>query len=386
MEINIDMQRKPLIGILTMDDERSQFRGNRENFIDIIQAGDELGLEVIVLTPTDVKFHLQRVYGYQYDMKKKTWTRRVYPLPRVIYNRIPYRDDEMLPEVQKVIKACLRHPYIQLFNPAFFNKWTLFEWLKKSKATLHHIPVTRRLRKNTNLLQMLRRYGLLYLKPEHGKAGMGIMRLKRFVGKSHPYRLSYQVQRKSQTMQFKTMVSLRKQINSIMKDESYIAQQGIQLAHYQKRPFDLRVLVQKNGRGQWAVSGIGARIAGTSSITTHVPRGGTIDDPHKVLSSVFGAAAARTIMRHTRKTAITIANQVEHGAGHSLGEMSMDLGVDKKGHLWFFEANAKPMKFDEPDIRKKSLQRLLQYCMYLAQGHRASRKKVKRKPSKRKSS
>lgn len=30
----------------------------------------------------------------------------------------------------------------------------------------------------------------------------------------------------------------------------------------------------------------------------------------------------------------------------------MDLGIDDLGEIWFFEANAKPMKFDEPQIRK----------------------------------
>ena len=45
--------------------------------------------------------------------------------------------------------------------------------------------------------------------------------------------------------------------------------------------------------------------------------------------------------------------------------MSIDLGVDKSGNLWFFEANSKPMKFDEPEIRRKSLQKLIEYGYYL---------------------
>lgn len=373
----MDALRKPLIGILTMEDKHNQFRGNRENFIDIIQTGQQLGMDVIVLTPQDLKLDLQRVYGYQYQNKEKKWIRKIYPLPRVIYNRIPSRDDEMLPEVQRVIRACIRHPYIQLFNPSFFNKWTLFEWLKKSKATHRYIPETKRLTKHTGLQNMLHRYGLLYLKPERGKAGMGIMRVKRFARNRYPYRLSYQVQRKSHTMQFKTLGGLRKQINEMMGEESYIVQQGIRLALCENRPFDLRVLVQKNKRGLWAISGIGARIAGSSSITTHVPRGGSIDEPQRVLSSVFGTANAKKLMRQARKTAITIAKQLERGSGHLLGEMSIDLGVDKKGHLWFFEANAKPMKFDEPDIRKKSLHRLLQYAKFLANGRKTMYRKKK---------
>lgn len=49
-----------------------------------------------------------------------------------------------------------------------------------------------------------------------------------------------------------------------------------------------------------------------------------------------------------------------------LGEMSMDLGVDENGGLWFFEANSRPMKFDEPAIRKLSLERIFHYGQHLA--------------------
>ena len=127
----------------------------------------------------------------------------------------------------------------------------------------------------------------------------------------------------------------------------------------------LRALVQKNQRGQWDISGIGARIAGSISITTHVPRGGSIEDPEKLLVGAFGQEEASKLLIKTRNTALMIARQIERGSRRSLVEMSLDLGVDQEGNIWFFEANAKPMKFDEPDIRKRSLDRIFQYGHYL---------------------
>ncbi|MOA37277.1 Endospore coat-associated protein YheD [compost metagenome] len=61
-----------------------------------------------------------------------------------------------------------------------------------------------------------------------------------------------------------------------------------------------------------------------------------------------------------------IAKQIERASGQLLGEMSMDLGIDSAGGIWFFEANSKPMKFDEPHIRQKSLERIFQYGSYLS--------------------
>lgn len=36
------------------------------------------------------------------------------------------------------------------------------------------------------------------------------------------------------------------------------------------------------------MTGIGARLAGARSITTHVPRGGSIEEPASMLESTFG--------------------------------------------------------------------------------------------------
>ncbi len=146
----------------------------------------------------------------------------------------------------------------------------------------------------------------------------------------------------------------------------YIIQQGIELATYQKKPFDLRILVQKNTHGSWSTTGVGARLAGKGSITTHVPRGGSVEDPFKLLSALFGPENSKDMLNKIKSTAIQIARQIERGSGLSHGEMSMDLGVDTFGILWFFEANSKPMKFDEPEIRQKSLRRIFQYSSYLA--------------------
>lgn len=138
------------------------------------------------------------------------------------------------------------------------------------------------------------------------------------------------------------------------------------LAGHHGRPFDLRVLLQKNGRGAWAVTGIGARLAGARSITTHVPRGGSIEDPSSMLEGTFGPEQAEVILKNVSTTALLVARQIERASSSMLGEMSMDLGVDEEGGVWFFEANSRPMKFDEPAIRKLSLERIFQYGNHLS--------------------
>ena len=356
---------RPVVAILTVHDPVRLFRGNRQNFQEIIKTGTELGYLVYVVTARDLKLKSPYIRGFVPGSQPHSWEQKQLPLPRVIYNRIPYREDEIKPAVRRKIIECLRHPNIQLYNPFFFNKWQLFGWLNKSKLTRRWAPATKKLKGISSLQEMLQRSSYLYLKPEEGKAGQGIMRLKYQKNKPLPYRLQIQNDKNSTTYKSATLGRLWERVSRETEACSYLIQQGIELASLRGRPFDLRILVQKSEVGLWSVTGIGARMAGIHSITTHVPRGGTIEDPEKLLPSLFGIEETEAILNKVKQAAAQIARQIERGSGYSLGEMSMDLGLDTKGELWFFEANSRPMKFDEPAIRKQSLERIFDYCGYL---------------------
>jgi len=357
---------RTVLAILTIEDDIQLFRGNRSNFVDLIRTGQSMGFIVYVLTVKNLLLTKSSLKGYVFNEAEDSWQLRLLPFPDVIYNRIPLREDEIQPAVRQKINACRKHPRVTLFNPAFFNKWDLFEWLRLSKSTKPYIPLTRKLVSVTSLDRMMRKHSYLYLKPESGKAGKGIMTIKVQAEKQLPYRLKIQENKKSTTYNCSTLHKLWSRIQKQSGNEAYIAQQGIKLASFNERRFDLRALVQKNQRGQWDITGIGARIAGASSITTHVPRGGMIEDPEKLLINSFNEEQARKLLIKAKNAAVLIAKQIERASGQQLGEMSMDIGIDSAGNMWFFEANSKPMKFDEPHIRQKSLERVFHYGAYLA--------------------
>ena len=364
---NYSFGEKPVLAILTIEDDIQDFRGNRQNFADLISTGEKLGIMTYVVTVKHLKLSRPLVLGFTYNKSEDTWVKAYYPRPNVVYNRIPLREDERQPRVRKKLLSIARNPNVQLFNRRFFNKWSLFQWLHDSKQTRSYIPETKRLTESAVLSQMLKRHSLLYLKPVRGKAGVGIMSIKVQPERSLPYTLQIQEEKGSRTYRCSTLSRLwnrvLKQSNAI--GEPYIAQQGIALASVNDRPFDLRSLIQKNEFGQWELTGIGARVAGDNSITTHVPRGGYIEEPEKLLVSVFGQDKARKVLSKVKNTALILARQIERSSKSRIGEMSMDLGVDASGQVWFFEANSKPMKFDEPHIRKKSLEQIFQYSQYL---------------------
>jgi hypothetical protein len=350
----------PLIGILTVG-EGLAFRGNRENFRDIILSGNKLGALVYVFTPSGIDWESKTVQGALFDEKQNAWKEAVLPFPQVVYNRIPTRKWEQQSEVNKTLEKISNLQNVTLFNLRFFNKQELFEMLENQQEVMSFLPDTKKLDSFALLQSFCAKNACVYLKPVLGKAGEGIMRLEK---QNKRWRLQQVHQQESITRYFHTLAGVWQYVKQRKGKRQYIIQQGITLARYKGRPFDIRVLVQKNGVGEWGVTGVGIRRAGARSITTHVPRGGTVQSPETVLNHIFGDQS-EAILENIKKTALLIAGALNQQIP-SLAEMSMDLGLTREGKLWFFEANAKPEKFDEPAIRSSSLSNLIHYAQYVS--------------------
>lgn len=352
----------PVVGILASEHGKT-FRGNSKNFEDIVAVGKELGTLVYVFTPNGWDERSAKVGGFAYNPLTKKWVEGVFPLPHVVYNRIPFREDEEVPKVKQLLQRLRNHPQIKMFNPSFFNKEELFNWIRDDRSIQSFLPLTRRLRDRFDVEKMVREFSIVYLKPATGMAGSGIMRID--MTKERQYKLTQQKDRGSESSTFATLPKLWRHIHSTVSATPYLIQQGIRLSTYKGRAFDIRTLLQKDRAGQWRITGIGARVAGKESITTHVPRGGAIGRPYDLLKARHGNKAMQ-ILRNVEQAALALAKAIEYRGSQSLGEMSMDLAIDEAGNPWFLEANSKPMKFDEPQIRKTSLERIIEYCSYLA--------------------
>lgn len=351
----------PLIGILTAHSDNKPFHGNARNFIDIMQIGFKKGAIIFVFTPKSIDWQIETIKGWIYDFKSKRWRTGTFPFPNVVYNRVPTRKLEAKTEIRSCIEQLSTTKGIELFNPQFFNKEDLYDFLQNSSTLNAYLPETIPFKDPGELRKMLLTHRELYLKPTKGKAGVGILKI--CYHPQHQTYYLYSTRKGSPTMvrsfQRTWKWILRNQIKS-----PYVIQRAVQLQTINKRAFEFRVLVQKNKVGVWDVAGIGVRVAGPNRITTHVPQGGRIEDLDHVLSSIYAATDAQRIKHEVRGLALSIAIELEKHYS-SLAEISLDIGLDQHGKLWFFEANSKPMVFDEPQIRYRSLSNLVEYSQYV---------------------
>jgi hypothetical protein len=61
----------------------------------------------------------------------------------------------------------------------------------------------------------------------------------------------------------------------LTKSSPYVVQRGIHLLRQSGRSFDLRIMVQKNPKGEWETTGVIGRLGDPKKIVTNVCKGGT---------------------------------------------------------------------------------------------------------------
>ncbi|MEZ2657740.1 YheC/YheD family endospore coat-associated protein [Aneurinibacillus aneurinilyticus] len=351
----------PLIGILTVAGG-GRFRGVQSNFIDIIETGRKKGAFVYVVPIENIDWKSKTVQGYLFYSKEKKWIKERLPLPHVLYNRIPNRMFEEQAHVKAALEQLSTMRNLTLYNPQFFNKQQLYAALQRDPDITPYLPQTVTFTSKAQLYHMLSSYSFVYIKPVNGMAGKGIYRVQKITNGG--YLVQYQEQDDTVSKRFSSKGEVWTYLAPLIK-QNYVIQQGIDLATFDNKLFDVRLLAQKNGRGEWEVTGAGIRLAGAGKITTHVPRGGSIQPPEDILMAAFPHIAPRHLLTSVRRMALRIARSLEK-EWQTLGEVSMDIGIDKNMNIWFIEANAKPGKFDEPHIRKLSLQRIVEYAQHKA--------------------
>lgn len=363
----------PVVGILTtgitMVD--NQVVSKRTSFFrHLLSAQKGEGLYYFLFTPGDVDWETKTVRGMflQEGAGGSVWRGAVVPLPDVIYNRIPDRYSEKSATV-KTFKAKLEQlTDTKMFNPSFFNKWSIHQQLLGHPFATQHIPETYVAPTVNKIQAMLQKHRMVYLKPVAGSLGLGIIKIVYRPGTG--YFCSYHNKSHNVLRRYRSLPALIQAHFPHSRLGTYLVQQGIQLIKYNDRPLDFRVHVHKNRDNQWVVAAIAAKIAGQGSVTTHVRTGGTVISGDELLRRVFhhqGESVEQTL----KETAVQLAYAIESRVNQNIGELGFDIGIDESGHIWMFEANSRPgrsiFKHNSlKDADKKSIHLIVDYSRYLA--------------------
>lgn len=331
--------QKPSIGILL--DDRT-FAGimkgkTRHEAIPLYEkAAQRLNLAVCYFRLRDISTKSLNVRALTLDPSTSRYTSVQIRLPSIIHNRSMHFGRKAKRKLAK-----LQASGIYLYNRhTRYGKLFIHKLLLKNEALRPHLPETHRASIST-IRRMMKRHDALLLKPNNGSIGRGIMMLQKRQGR---WQLKVRSRvRKGQWRNIPIRSALPPVLRKLLKKRRYLVQQRLPLATYMGRPFDLRVSVQRNGSGQWQVTGIVGKAAPAGLFLTNVAQGGTVYTLDHLLAThrEWNPYAVRMqIEELALRTAVHLAHYLPN-----LADIGLDIGLTADGFPMFIECNCRDLRY-----------------------------------------
>jgi hypothetical protein len=344
----------PLVGIFTSGFTSVPLQpiGERTLFFSkLLSVNKMVGALPFVFGSQHIDWEQGMMTGYFFH--DQVWQTLEVPFPNVIYDRLPNRRSENSPKLIKVKDRLQKEYLIPWYNPGFFNKLDIYERLLQDATVAKYLPETFQFTSFSEIETMLSKHGHVFIKPKNGSSGFGVHQII-YDKQTEAYFCRYQDD--SGINRLRKFSSLEKLFSTVFLNQSLekmVVQQGIYLLRNEARAVDFRIHTNKDDTGNWHVSAIAAKMAGQGSVTTHTRNGGDI----KTIAEIFPMNECVQYTEKLSKAALLLSNALDRFVEGIIGEIGFDLGIDRNGDVWLFEANSKPGRsiFSHPSLKEFDL-------------------------------
>lgn len=240
------------------------------------------------------------------------------------------------------------------------SKWAKTRVILQNQSLSQYVPDTRKYSLDI-LKEMISLYTMVYIKPDRGSYGIGVMRAEQRTvllssskqkaeaedspSKDHTNRPEEQIMfilRYGKTAEvFFSLEELHENVQNRIQNRTYLIQKGIDLLRHDERPFDLRVLTQKKPAGGWETTGMLGRVAAPQKIVTNYNSGGTILTVEALLKNYMNPSEALLTLNYLKALGVQIAEQLEI-TYPGIKEIGLDIAMDQHKDLWLLEVNTLP--------------------------------------------
>ena len=234
-----------------------------------------------------------------------------------------------------------------------FSKWKKTRILQQTPMK-RYIPETA-VYTMKSLEDMLSRHKMVYVKPDTGTHGKGVMRVKiRNDG-------SYELRERISTHTFYTIERLHADIQDRAGKRKYLVQQGIHMVTHKGRKFDFRVLVQKNLNNKWEAMAILGRKAAANKVVTNVSNGGKMESLTTLMNPHLSESSIRQLRVEMNQMGLSVGKHLSHSYS-GLKELGLDIAIDKNMRPWILEVNTRPAIYVYKTFNPAAYRRIKRYA------------------------
>lgn len=353
----------PLVGIMTSAFNRQlgSFGSQNTFFKGLVISLENLHGLGYIFTPQDINWQKNRIHGYYLLPAKSKWQQKWFPFPDVCYNRY-FKHSQTTSPGTPVSMARLQGR-TKTFNTSIGSKISIHQQLSREAGISPHLPDTHMFSSSNLLNVMLNKYREVYIKPLNGSKGQGITRVTK---KNNRYLVK--ASGNAKLFSYLSLGEAISTIRSLSPGRQFLIQQAIKVRGVPH--FDFRVMVQKNRHNHWTVTGIAARVASHTNITTNLHTGGhAVSLQHILTDRGFSLQQISSIQEEMEYLAMQIAQCIGRNS-RLIGELGLDFIIDSQGKIWFLEANPKPARHSftmiDKNLRSLTVSRPMEYACYLA--------------------
>ncbi|MGD6965447.1 YheC/YheD family protein [Rossellomorea vietnamensis] len=312
---------------------------------------------------------IDRQRGFFWNEKKGEWLEGSIPLPDILYNRIHSRKSDRSELVRQLIIR-LEAQDIFVFNTSYLTKDSVNELLSGEDYILEYLPHTETFTLSS-LRRLLGKHNDLFIKHIAGSQGKKLLRLSYL---ENDYRLIQNIGGETLQKSFSSFEETAEELSKLKVSSHFIIQETIELLKSEDRALDFRFLCHLMDHREWKLVSSVARISGEGQFVSNLAQGGELAKPMKVLSTIFSRSEAVRIYRLMEELALAVCSRLAENSTLTLGELGVDLGVDKSGKPWVIEVNSKPSKqtYVETGAIRPSVKTLYQLSKIIWEERRAS--------------
>jgi glutathione synthase/RimK-type ligase-like ATP-grasp enzyme len=226
-----------------------------------------------------------------------------------------------------------------------------------SQAVREHVPETKVMKKDT-LYRMLHKYRMVYVKPNVGSYGIGVMKVEwKKSAQESPYRYQIDTRKK----RFEDFSSMFTAIRKDSERKSYLVQRGIDLLKHRGKRFDIRVMVQQTPKSSWETTGVIGRVAHPKKIVTNFHNGGKLTPVEKLLSQYLASDERQRYILKLQELGQQVAKTMQ-AKYRGIKEIGVDVAIDQELKPWILEVNTCPDPFIFRRLKDKRIFRKI--CRY----------------------
>ena len=284
---------------------------------------------ILLFTSDGIDEENKTILGFAYNPNDNKWEEGKFPFPSVVFLRKTIKDS-----TRRQLDQLIGQKY---FNSYVFNKLEMWEWFSDEPFLRQFFAQTVLANDFPNVKNLVDQHHHIYIKPKSGMQGTGIYQLRKT---DEGYILSYRLNNTNISSLLDDWYFVEQFLQSEVKLEKYIAQQGISLIKDNGRLMDLRVLLTKDHNGEWSAPGMVTKFGAQDSIVSNISSGGSAEKVWDTLQRIYKENSKEAFKKYMEleNLALSCCRSLE-AKGLHLAYIGIDIGLDEDKNLWIIEIN-----------------------------------------------